>query len=879
MSHDNFNFDLVIVDNASNRLDFRRLTYAAEKSGIKTTIMRLNRNAGGSARNFGIRAARENASDYVLLMDSDTIVSDRDALKTLVDRASRSSADEVAFGPTVYVAGSKGEVWASGAQFPDLNDTTRYDNEKYKYVDFFPSAAVMIKASAFEKIGMFDDRFFIYYEDTDWFMRAADNGLKSVLVPGAGIDHAIGKGFGGGRFNAQRIYHSTRGRILFMKKYGDINDPKKLIRLLLSVAKSILGSIVISRSIEGAKAAIKATYDGLVEQYPEYESVRPKTIPLVVPAPTPTGKSYEYNIRDILLTFVRRMASLGLLWLGMQTVGANGGKEAPAPAALPTSVTDKPQSNVRAISDSTPASGARKSIIDADEGLSAAEKQSLLDEAKRLQKISSQVDVPMPDGSVETLMVCRIGFAELDRATQELLRTRGIAGAYNITDAVTGTVYIFTDESLTDIDMAVRHEELEAAWRAILLRSPPDKKLLRRLSSVGRDPIERAAHILASASLQNMAFIRTQLNRPDITAEQLQSLLNEDRSLHRDVIWVYLSGMEEDNRRFEAGVRAEIRRTLQKPIPSSETPAPKPVRTGALEYAAAPDVATPGSDTVAKPISDVKTSMLDDVASLAKPETADDRSVIVRKMTEKVKKYGARQALNAVDRMIEKYLGQRADLEMALRTAVMVNGIGDIGKAEHLNIVVQIAGPGESNKARSPIQDIKNKLENYPYNIYAQSILEEGVDNQDNLKEVIDRLMTSLQDPANKDPRVLLLLPEHLHPYFNFAKDYLKANGINVDEPGAQVKIQKIEQGSDPDLVTQFGLGFEIIEYDRLTDEAKKDENNYRGLLDLLAAMADGQDPKDILNDLFKGILKIRKINWQSAVEQRKSWEAVARSL
>ncbi|MBU1127457.1 MAG: hypothetical protein KKE01_00040 [Candidatus Omnitrophica bacterium] len=217
-----------------------------------------------------------------------------------------------------------------------------------------------------------------------------------------------------------------------------------------------------------------------------------------------------------------------------------------------------------------------------------------------------------------------------------------------------------------------------------------------------------------------------------------------------------------------------------------------------------------------------------------------------------------------------------SELQMALRTAVMVDSLGAIDKTGHVNMVVQIANVGESNGARSPIQDIKRNLEKYPYNLFSQSIIEEGINNENGLFRLIDRIITFARDPANKDPKALLLLPEHLHNCFEQAKDYLKKNNIDIDKPDALVKIQKVEQGSNPDLVTQFGLGFKILEYVRQGEKAEPSQE----LLNLIAAMVDSDiNPRDILDELFKTVLKIRRIDWDTIGERRSAWEAVATAL
>jgi hypothetical protein len=127
--------------------------------------------------------------------------------------------------------------------------------------------------------------------------------------------------------------------------------------------------------------------------------------------------------------------------------------------------------------------------------------------------------------------------------------------------------------------------------------------------------------------------------------------------------------------------------------------------------------------------------------------------------------------------------------------------------------------------------------------------------------------MDRSEDPAKA--RALLLLPAYLQ---NITPAAMQEAAASRDE---RIKIQFLEQGDRPDLVTQFELGVELIEYTRQPEEASQ------RLLDLIAAMVESDmDPRDILKNFFKNIvIKIRPIDWQTLDEQRKSWEAVAKSL
>jgi hypothetical protein len=256
------------------------------------------------------------------------------------------------------------------------------------------------------------------------------------------------------------------------------------------------------------------------------------------------------------------------------------------------------------------------------------------------------------------------------------------------------------------------------------------------------------------------------------------------------------------------------------------------------------------------------------------------RLALVRETADKAKGV---QAIQGILRICEALPpDERAEQEMALRTAVMVDGLSTYDKTGHVNIVAQITKRGQSTSARRPIQELAKKLDGFPYGLYAQSIIGE-VDDSSSLCELIERIVSAVKVSKDPSAHALLMLPEYLyedsrHDYYAEAKNIFLGYGIDIDAEDARVRIQKVEQWDNPDLVSQFGLGFQITEYMRALGE-NKDAEPGEGLLNLIAAMVDGPvDSQIVRNILFKGILKIRKINWGELSDRQKAWEAVAQA-
>ena len=146
--------------------------------------------AGGN--NVGIRyalAKGDGDCDYVLLLNNDTVV-DNDFLEPMIRVATDDTKCGIV-GPTVLYyamahiincAGGKIDFWKGSS--PHFRVGEGYD-EKYSYekkVNFKEGSCLLIKKKVVETIGLFDESYFLYYEDADFCVRAAGAGYEIVYV-------------------------------------------------------------------------------------------------------------------------------------------------------------------------------------------------------------------------------------------------------------------------------------------------------------------------------------------------------------------------------------------------------------------------------------------------------------------------------------------------------------------------------------------------------------------------------------------------------------------------------------------------------------------------------------------------------------------------
>lgn len=187
--------------------------------------------AGGN--NVGIKYALEKGSDYIFILNPDTTL-DKDAIKFLVERLEDPKVGIVS--PKVYFSDSQ-KIWYAGGIFDKANvlgshrgvdqqDKKQYDESSE--TDFATGAALVIKKQAFEEIGFFDERYFLYYEESDFCYRAKLKGFKIMYIPKAVVYHKNAQATGLG--SPLQDYFITRNRMLFAAKFLPLRTRFALFR-------------------------------------------------------------------------------------------------------------------------------------------------------------------------------------------------------------------------------------------------------------------------------------------------------------------------------------------------------------------------------------------------------------------------------------------------------------------------------------------------------------------------------------------------------------------------------------------------------------------------------------------------------------------------
>lgn len=255
----NLEVEIIVVDNGSSdgsvsairklKVTPPRLSRDEVGKGETLKIVENKENLGfAEGNNVGIKKAIKEGADYIMVLNNDVIVKDAFWLP-LIDFIKKHKKVG-AVGPKIYFAPGRefhkaryqekerGKViWFAGGELDwknvyafhrgvDQVDTGQYD--KPIETDFASGCCLLARSSTWEKAKFFDERYFLYYEDSDLCLRLKKLGLKIFYVPEAKIWHInAGSSDCGGEL---QDYFITRNRLLFGMRWAPFRTKIALLR-------------------------------------------------------------------------------------------------------------------------------------------------------------------------------------------------------------------------------------------------------------------------------------------------------------------------------------------------------------------------------------------------------------------------------------------------------------------------------------------------------------------------------------------------------------------------------------------------------------------------------------------------------------------------
>ncbi|HEX8182290.1 MAG TPA: glycosyltransferase family 2 protein [Candidatus Saccharimonadales bacterium] len=248
--------EIIVIDNNSS--DNTRTLVKSKFQNIE--LVNTGSNLGYAAgNNVGVRKVIDQQnSDYIFILNPDAIL-DVKCLEELVKVALASPSSAILSPKIKYIDGNA--LWYAGAYIDWSTGESPHrgqgeiDSRQYEQIQPVSRAsgcAMLISIDAIKKVGLMDESFFLYYEETDWSVSFSDMKYEITYVPKAICRHAVSASTGG-FFTPNYQYYVTRNSLLFLHKHKNHVNKFYLLRHFIASLKKI---VMILRSPAPAKIMI-----------------------------------------------------------------------------------------------------------------------------------------------------------------------------------------------------------------------------------------------------------------------------------------------------------------------------------------------------------------------------------------------------------------------------------------------------------------------------------------------------------------------------------------------------------------------------------------------------------------------------------------------
>jgi GT2 family glycosyltransferase len=264
------NFNIIVIENGSENESFSELRkYIDKEKKLNIRLIKSLKNLGfAGGHNLAIRKSKD--VDYFFLLNPDTTLK-KDCLAKLVEIAEENKFNDkkIGFlGPRIFYEDEK-TIYSNGGHINKnlikamLKDHGKIGKDLIEKVpfktDYVTGTALLVSKEVIEDVGIMRENYFLYYEDSDWSLRATKKGYIHLIVPGAILYH---KGYHSTEYlSFNYIYYLTRNGYYLAWWNGVLLN--KIFVLLYSFYKLIkqIFKMLIPSKRKWIKPITKATVD------------------------------------------------------------------------------------------------------------------------------------------------------------------------------------------------------------------------------------------------------------------------------------------------------------------------------------------------------------------------------------------------------------------------------------------------------------------------------------------------------------------------------------------------------------------------------------------------------------------------------------------
>ncbi|SDD28810.1 hypothetical protein SAMN05444678_11193 [Sphingomonas sp. YR710] len=231
----NTRWRLIAIDNASRDGCADRLAALGDP---RIVVLRNPTNTGfARATNRGLRLALDEGGEFIVLMNNDVEFAP-DFLGDLL--AARMKLDAQAITPRIAYLRSPDKAWYAGGHFDSSwifksvhEESDPPDSPDVRAVEFASGCCLGLTRAVLERVGLLDERFFVYWEDTDYCLRLQAAGIPIHYLRRLTLLHDS-SALAGGHNSPTFISLFYRGYMqILMKYFGPVYTLRAMLRLLV----------------------------------------------------------------------------------------------------------------------------------------------------------------------------------------------------------------------------------------------------------------------------------------------------------------------------------------------------------------------------------------------------------------------------------------------------------------------------------------------------------------------------------------------------------------------------------------------------------------------------------------------------------------------
>lgn len=214
---------LYLVDNSVNDQSNKVIEDLLAKYPVSSCLHIKNPDNAGVAKgnNIGIQQAITDGCSHVLILNNDIEIEQPTAfesqLKLMQEKGEQILVPKIFYPDrTIWMAGGEMNKWRALGIHYGYNKADAAIYNVPKHITYAPTCYMLVDVSVFQKIGMMDEKYFAYYDDTDFVFRACSAGYKLYYDPSVTIIHKVSHSSGGD--STFYIYYSNRNKLYFIRK-------------------------------------------------------------------------------------------------------------------------------------------------------------------------------------------------------------------------------------------------------------------------------------------------------------------------------------------------------------------------------------------------------------------------------------------------------------------------------------------------------------------------------------------------------------------------------------------------------------------------------------------------------------------------------------